>query len=115
VTVGQAPTMPLVGFSQSQVILYKEPGSLYTYTPGSSGTGMVQASAGESVADAATSSGLLFLTCAKATCSTVTAVDQVTGAVGPSVAVPLETGLLLGPDPVVVGVEARQVHLIRLS
>jgi hypothetical protein len=115
VTMGPAPTMTLVGYSRSQVILYKEPGSLYTYTPGSSGTGTVRAPAGDSVADATTNSGLLFLTCTKTACSKVTAVDQSTGAVGPSVAVPLETGVLLGPDPVVVGVEARQVHLIRLS
>lgn len=115
VTVGAAPTMTLVGYSRSQVILYKEPGSLYTYTPGASGTGTVQAPVGDSIADAATSSGLLFLTCTKTACSTVTAVDQSTGAVGPSVTVPLETGLLLGPDPVVVGVQARHVHLIRLS
>jgi hypothetical protein len=107
--------MTLVGYNGSQVILYKEPSSLYTYTPGATGTGTVQAPVGDSVADATTSSGLLFLTCTKAACSTVITVNQSTGAVGPSVTVPLETGLLLGPDPVVVGVQASHVHLIRLS
>jgi hypothetical protein len=115
VTVAAAPPMSLAAFSQSQVLLYLQPSSLYAYTPGSSGLGTIRAPIGASVSFAGTSAGLLFLTCTKTACSTVTQVDQSTGAVGPSVLVPTNGGLLLGPDPVVAGVQSGHLHLVRLT
>lgn len=115
VIAGSAPTQALVGFSQSQVVLYAQPDSLYTYTPGSATPATVKTNAGQPVWVAGTTSGLLFLTCAKRSCSTVTEVNQSTGASGQSVAVPASSQILLGPDPAVLGVESGHLHLVRLS
>ena len=114
-SVAAAPTQALVGFSQSQVVLYAQPDSLYTYTPGAAGTTVVTTHAALPVWVAGTSSGLLFLTCSKQACSTVTQVNQSSGTTVVSVAVPANSDILLGPDPVVVGVESGHLHLVRLS
>jgi hypothetical protein len=113
-TAASAPTLALVSFSQSQVVLYSQPDSLYTYTPGSAGAVKISTHAGLPVGVAGTSSGLLFLTCAKV-CVTVTEVDQSTGTSGPSLTVPANSDILLGPDPAVVGVESGHLHLVRLG
>jgi hypothetical protein len=113
-TAAPAPTQAIVGFSQSQVVLYSQPSSLYTYTPGSPGAAKVSTHAGLPVLVAGTSSGLLFLTCSKE-CVTVTQVNQATGASGSSVTIPANSNILLGPDPAVIGVESGHLHLVRLS
>ena len=110
-----APTQALVGFSRSQVVLYSQPDSLYTYTPGASGTSHVATHAALPAGVAGTSSGLLFLTCSKQACTTVTQVNQSSGAQGVSVAVPASSEILLGPDPAVLGVESGHLHLVRLG
>lgn len=114
-TASAAPTQALVGFSGSQVVLYSEPGSLYTFTPGSAGAIFMRADVGQPVVVAGTSSGLLFLTCAKRACSTVTRVDQSSGKAGTTVTLPASGNILLGPSPAVLGVEAGHLRLVRLG
>lgn len=105
-----------VGLSDSQVVLYAERTTLYTYSPGGRQASVQLPSSIDGVGLAGTNSGLLFLTCTKTACSTVTRVDQSTGRTGPSVALPVSTGLVLGPEPVVLGPEpGGHLHLIRLS
>lgn len=114
-TVSAAPTQALVGFSGSQVVLYAQPDSLYTYTPGSAAAIATRTSVVQPVTVAGTSSGLLFLTCAEQACSTVTKVDQSSGETTKSVPVPVSGNILLGPSPVVLGEQAGDLHLVRLS
>lgn len=114
-SVAAAPTQALVGFSQSRVVLYAQPGSLYTYTPGAAGTSVVSTSVAEPVGVAGTTAGLLFLTCSIHACTTVTQVDQSSGTPQVSVVVPASSEILLGPDPAVLGVESGHLHLVRLS
>jgi len=114
-TVAPAPTQALVGFSHSQVILFAQPDSLYRFTPGSTSITVVSAHAGQAVWVAGTNDGLLFLTCGKQTCDTVSQVDQSTGKSKHSLTVRANSDILLGPDPAVLGVESDQLHLVRLS
>jgi hypothetical protein len=114
-TASAAPTQALVGFSGSQVVLYAQPDSLYTYTPGGSGAVAERTNAGQPAVVAGTRSGLLFLTCSKQACSTVTRVDPSSGKTGASVTVPVSGQLLLGPDPAVLGVESGQLRLVRVG
>lgn len=114
-TASTAPTQALVGFSGSQVVLYSQPDSLYTFTPGSAGTIFMRTDAGQPVVVAGTGSGLLFLTCSKRACSTVTRVDQSSGKAGTTVTLPASGNILLGPSPAVLGVEAGHLHLVRLG
>lgn len=107
-------SFPLAGFSGSQVVLYAQD-SLSTFTPGSAAPVSVRADAGQPVTLAGTSSGLLFLTCSKQACSTVTQVDQSSGKAGSSVRVPASGQILLGPDPVVLGTRSGHLRLVRLS
>jgi len=115
VKVGTVPGESLVGFSRSQVVAYSQPHSLYTFSPGGTGTALVKTRAQEPVGLAGTNSGLLFLTCAGKACSTVTPVDQSTGVSGVPASVPTSGDIVLGPDPAVVGVESGHLHLVRLS
>jgi hypothetical protein len=115
-TVGPVPGESVIGFSRSQVVLYSQPDQLYTYAPGSGAPVVVKThDALQPVLVAGTSSGLLFLTCAKQGCSTLVPVDQTTGASGKPASVPASGEILLGPDPVVVGVESGDLHLVRLG
>jgi hypothetical protein len=114
-TVGTVPGESLIGFSRSQVVAYSQPHSLYTFSPGGTGTVLVKTRTEEPVGLAGTNSGLLFLTCAGKACSTITPVDQSTGVPGVPASVPTSGDIVLGPDPVVVGVESGHLHLVRLS
>ncbi len=124
VTGDPAPSQSLTGFSRGRVVVYQSGSGLYSYAPGAgpgSGprrVGLARTPVTDPAAFAATSSGLLFLTCTATACATVTQVDQATGAPVGSLAVPgsdLSAWLLLGPAPAVVTARSGRLHLLRLS
>jgi hypothetical protein len=124
VTGDPAPAQALAAFSQGHVLLYQSGSGLHEYTPGASAgagpriSGFARTSVTAPDGFAATSSGLLFLTCTAAHCATVTQVSQTTGTAGQSVAIPGSdhaTWLMPGPSPAVFTSASGQMHLLRLT
>jgi hypothetical protein len=124
VTGDPAPNQSLATFSQGRVVLYQAGSGLHEYAPaattgsGPRVSGFARTAVSDPVGFAATSSGLLFLTCTAAHCATVTQISQTTGAAGQSVAIAGSdhaAWTMLGPAPAVVTSASGQLRLIRLT
>lgn len=119
-----AANQSLATFSQGRVVLYQAGSGLHEYAPAASPgsgprlSGFTRTAVTDPVGFAATSSGLLFLTCTTAHCATLTQVSQTTGAEGQSVAIAGSdhaAWTMLGPAPAVVTSASGQLRLIRLT